>query len=325
MGTAKKNSSSGHSEAGADMDSSTAGTSPTARPRKETTSMTTRLHVLPAALLFAAAAAAQLQPLPQSSTTVNRRDADFAVDVGNAQYGTNISMQASAETRVTSILGIPYGASARLDDSVVGRVRLGGVNREAAAVTSFGSVAGNVQFAGLQHSYAAGFALRIGGQTVLSPSFSGTQTTPIAWNSGTGTLTFLQTAVSVPTPLGFNVNLGLTGRASASIGALLQVDPPQLTATLTGDLRGVATGIASASVAVLCAEAGVSFQLNLLNTRLSPSVTASYQNGPSGTFGYRVEAARFLINLFVSLCGLNASVPVVDMTFGVFQGTRTLL
>ena len=37
------------------------------------------------------------------------------------------------------------------------------------------------------------------------------------------------------------------------------------------------------------------------------------------------EAVRYLISLFAELCGLGATVPVVDMTFGIVQGTRNLL
>lgn len=287
--------------------------------------MTTHFFgVLSHSLLVAGAALAQ-NPTFQVTTSVNTVANDFAVDVGNSQYGTNLAMDGMAQVSVTRVGSIPFSASLRLEDGVVGRVRLAGVNREAAAVTRFGQVGGTLQSVGFVRSYSAGFTMRIGGQTVLSPTFSGTSTTPLQWNSGTGTLTFLQTSASIPTPFGFNVNLSLTGRASASIGALLSVDPPQLSATLTGDARGVATGIASASVGIACADVGVSFTLNLLNTRLTPSITASYASGPSGNFGYRVEAARYFISLFATLCGLGTSVPVVDQTYGVFQGTRNLL
>jgi len=305
------------------MDCVTTGTSPAARQDKAMTSMTIRnFRVLPL-LLLAGVSIAQAPQLP-TTTTVTDIEASFESNVGVNNYGASLAMTGRAELSVTRVGMIPFAATVRLEDSLVGRGRLNGVNREAFAVTRFGQVGGSVMPAGLNRSYSAGFTIRIGGQTILSPTFSGTATTPLQWNSGTATYTFLQTTASLPTGLGFNVNLGLTGRASGSIGALMTVNPPNLTATLTGDARGVATGIASASVSVVFAEAGVQFQLNVLNTRLTPSITASYGNGMSGSFGYRVEPARFLINLFASTFGLGVSIPIVDISAPAIQGTRNL-
>jgi hypothetical protein len=137
--------------------------------------------------------------------------------------------------------------------------------------------------------------------------------------------TILSASTSVPTPIGLSVNLRVDVGANASIALSATLQPQQLRARLIGTATGVATGRASASVGVLCASAGVEFDLRLLDTRLTASFDAGYLSGLSGTLGYRVEAARMLINLFAELCGLRATVNVFDRTYGIVSGTRTLL
>lgn len=292
--------------------------------------MTTNLdRILPLSVALGLTSIASAQIPTNVTTNVTTRSASYDRDFGTSQWGGNIAMDSSAERRVTSIGPVAYSASMRLDDSIVGRVRLDGTNREAAAVSSYGQVGGGLSSIGVTRTFAAGFALRVAGNTVLAPSFGGTSTDQIAWSSGTNTVTFLDTTIPVdvgPVP----VQVRLEAEARSSIDAVLSVNPPQLSVTLTGNLRGVATGEATVSTNFVVAEIGVISTLDLLNTRISPSHTTSFTSGPSGSFSYRVEAARFRVRPYVSLWTLIAGwqtfyVTLVDETWGVITGTRTLL
>jgi hypothetical protein len=259
----------------------------------------------------------------QIRTRVSARTANFTRDVGNSQNGINVRMNGRVESRITSVGNFPISGRFRADGQVTGRVRVFGTDREAVRVTGFGQVAGSLRSFGASASYGAGYTVRIGGNTVSTRSYSGATNIVLRMRRNYNNPTILSKSVSIPTPLGIPVNLSVQAGANASLALDVTLRPTLLIAQLTGFATGVATGRASASVSLLCASAGVTTDLRLLNTRLTPSMTAS-RRGLSGRLGYDVRAVRIMANVFANLCGFNWSQRILDLSFGRLTGSRTL-
>lgn len=281
--------------------------------------MTRSFRVLPL-LALTGAAFAQV-PQFQTTTTTTRIDGAIAIDAGNSSYGANVAASGEAEKSVTRIGSTPIAATLRLADGLVGRVRLDGVNREAVYVSRFAEVGGSVLLTSSSASFSAGYTIRVGGNTIFSPTVNfNSSYEALSWNPATNTLTIFSTSDWVETPL-FGVSVNLNARANAALGAQLVLDAQPLSASIVGNLRGVCTANANASISLACASVGVDTDFRLLDTRITPTVTLSYPGVMSGTLGYRVEAFRALGQVFASLCGVNASVTFVNLSAGLAQGT----
>ena len=137
----------------------------------------------------------------QVRTRVSARTAAFSRDVGSTQNGINVRMNARVESRITTVGVLPVSGQYRAEGNITGRIRLFGSNREAVAASGFGRVSGSLQRTGLGASYGAGFNVRLGGQTVFSRSYSGSQNIDMAANRFFNFPIIQATDLSIPTPI----------------------------------------------------------------------------------------------------------------------------
>ena len=267
--------------------------------------------------------------------TITARVGSYTRNVGNSEAGVNVAMNGRVESRVATISATQLARQYRAEGSALGRVSIWGTTRDAAFVSGFAQVR-NGSWASVGNQidrstfvlggrYNAGYTVRLGSQTVYSPTFSGSADIVISRNQNFNIPTFLSVErVHWVTVIPITVRVQAGADASLNMSATLR--PVDLSATLTGIGRGHAFGRASASLGVGCIQlAGIQADLRLLDTTMNLTFNARLVGGLSGSFAYSMTTVRFLLSLFGDLCIGSWSLPIWNLTFGSVSGSRPLL
>lgn len=267
--------------------------------------------------------------------TVVQKTASYSRTVGDTDAG----VQMSASGRVKSITAaINQTTTARqflAEGNLNARGFLWGNNRELVDVfgqagvangdwttTSSGAI-DRTSFV-LRGHYDALFRIRLGGTTRYTRTATGTvdSTQSVTRSLNLPALfSFEQTIWAggfIPVTVGLDVG------ADASMNLASTLRPINLSATLGGGVNGYGYATARAAVGVACAQAGVAFDLRLLNTTVGVNLAASGAN-LSGSLTYQVNTVRILLRWFVNLCLGGFDGTIWDKSFGTVSGSRTLI
>lgn len=265
------------------------------------------LRILPA-VRFALLAAAVAAPVAAQSFGASQTKT-----YGNWHAGGTTTARANATVALPSPTDLLAPTSVRASASNVASVRLFGLTREAAAMTT--SVRVDHEVVGLSSSglefrntSTGSFAVRLGGRTVLSDARTNVQLT----NNLAANVFVSDVPTHTVSLLGFGVTVrgGATGRARYTLTP--QINLATLSVALSGPIRSSAVGTAGASVSALGATAGVTSTLTFADTSANLAVQAA-PAGVTGGISGSIQQIRFVLDVFASFAGLTASQQLVDL------------
>jgi hypothetical protein len=227
-------------------------------------------------------------------------DNTFNLPFGSSDLGGKVTVTAFA-----SFGAIPLGTRAEIGGRATARVKMFGVDVEAASATLTYTASARVLNTRPVASSLRSFKVKLVGIEVINDSDG----------QAVGALPPLEvfgpTGLAMPIPVGpvvitVSANAGITSEFNISGSA----DGQTRTVSVTGSVNAAANGVARAGIGVPGVQVGISATLKFADTTATLTLGAS-PSGPTGSFRVDVRAIRLLLALFAEI----PLVPRLSYTF----------